>query len=70
MDRNTIKQLKDKSIKELEEMAKKLKREVSTIELEKRLGKNKNVREISKKRDDVARILTILRLHTINGETS
>lgn len=70
MDRNAIKQLKDKSTKELEEMVQKLRREVLTIALEKRLGKNKDQRAISKKRDDLARILTILRLHKIQGEKS
>lgn len=70
MDRNAIKQLKNKSTKELEEMAKKLRREVATIELEKRMGKHKDLRVISKKRDDVARILTVLKAQKIQGETS
>lgn len=55
-----IKELPNKSIEELDKMASDLKNNIGQLQIDKSLGKVKNVNEKRQKQKDLARILTIL----------
>ncbi len=60
MDRNAIRELHSKTVKELQTMVVGIRKELASIQVEKRLGKKKNTREFTSKRNDLARVLTVL----------
>jgi len=61
MKKNELAQIKGLDIKELTEKAKTLKAEISKLTMEKNMKKLKDLKTISKKRKDLAQILTVLR---------
>lgn len=61
MKKNDLAEIKKANVTSLKERAVKLKNEVSDLYLEKAGGKLKNLKVIQNKRDDLARILTVLR---------
>ena len=67
MKRNQIKELSTKTVKELSEMMKSLKSDVLDVRMELSQNKVKKVTQIRRKKDDIARIKTILRMRELAG---
>lgn len=61
MKRNNLNEVKDLDIKALFERAKALKIEISETIMDKNMDKHKDLKTVSKKRKDLAQVLTILR---------
>lgn len=61
MKKNDLAQIKGLEIKELREKIKAIKIEIADLMLDKNMKKLKDLRLISKKRKDLAQVLTILR---------
>lgn len=61
MKRNDFLEIKNLNIESLVEKIKVLKKEVDGLVFDKNIGKLKNLKSISKKRKDVAQMLTVLR---------
>lgn len=61
MKKNELIQIKGSDIKELKEKAKTLKSEIGKLTMEKNMKKLKDLKMISKKRKDLAQILTVVR---------
>lgn len=60
MKRNEFVQIKGSDLKELKSKAKTLKQEIADLVLDKNMKKLKDLKMISKKRKDLARILTVI----------
>lgn len=60
MDRNTIRGLHSKTVKDLQSMVLTMRRELVSMQVEKGLKKQKNTHLFTSKRQDLARVLTIL----------
>ena len=61
MKKNEFVQIKGLDVKELKEKAKTLKKEIANLYLDKNMKKMKDLKMISKKRKDLAQILTLVR---------
>lgn len=61
MKKNELNQAKGLSLNELREKAKSLRDEIANLILDKNIKKLKDLKMISKKRKDLAQVLTILR---------
>lgn len=61
MKKNELNQVKGLSLNELREKAKSLRDEIANLILDKNIKKLKDLKMISKKRKDLAQVLTILR---------
>lgn len=61
MKKNELNQVKGLSLNELREKAKSLRDEIANLILDKSIKKLKDLKMISKKRKDLAQVLTILR---------
>ncbi len=61
MKKNDFVQIKKLEIKELKEKVKAVKKEIADLTLDKNMKKLKDLRMISKKRKDIAQILTVIR---------
>jgi len=61
MKKNELTQIKTLDIKELKEKAKALKIEIGKLTMEKNMKKLKDLKTISKKRKDLAQVLTVIR---------
>lgn len=61
MKRNELVQIKDLDIKELIEKVKSFRKDLADLVLDKNSSKLKDVKVISKKRKDLAQILTVIR---------
>lgn len=60
MKRKDLKELKQKTLAELKKLAVETEQEQVRLKMEIKTGKNKNTRAMARKRDDLARILTII----------
>ncbi len=65
MKRNSLNEVKELDIKALFEKAKALKLEMNESVMDKNMDKHKDLKTISKKRKDLAQVLTILRQKTL-----
>lgn len=61
MKKNELTQIKGLDIKELREKSKLLKKEITDLVMDKNMKKLKDVKVISKKRKDLAKVLTVLK---------
>ena len=61
MKRNELTQIKGLDVKELKDKAKILKGEIAKLTMEKNMKKLKDLKTVSKKRKDLAQILTVVR---------
>ena len=61
MKKNEFAQIKNLDVKELKDKAKSLKGEIGKLTMEKNMKKFKDLKMISKKRKDLAQILTVVR---------
>lgn len=61
MKKNEFAQIKNLDVKELKDKAKSLKGEIGKLTMEKNMKKLKDLKMISKKRKDLAQILTVVR---------
>lgn len=61
MKKNEFSQVKGLSIKELIDKTKQIKKEIADLTLDKNMNKLKNLKTISKKRKDLARVLTVIK---------
>ncbi len=61
MKKNEFAQIKNLDVKELKDKAKSLKGEIGELTMEKNMKKLKDLKMISKKRKDLAQILTVVR---------
>lgn len=61
MKRNELTQIKGLSIKELVIKAKQIEKEIADLILNKNMNKLKDLKAVSKKRKDLAQVLTIVR---------
>lgn len=61
MKTNDIKELRNKTVAELTAMAKETRDALFAIKMDIMQSKEKNLKQISHKNDDIARILTIIR---------
>ena len=68
MKKNDLIQIKGLDIKELRVKVKAIKGEIVNMELDKNMKKLKDLKTVSKKRKDLAQVLTILRQKELLGE--
>ena len=61
MKKNEFAQIKNLDVKELKDKAKSLKGEIGKLTMEKNMKKLKDLKMISKKRKDLAQMLTVIR---------
>ena len=61
MKKNEFSQVKGLSVKELIDKTKQIKKEIADLTLDKNMNKLKNLKTISKKRKDLARVLTVIK---------
>lgn len=61
MKRKAIGELKQKTLAELKKLLIETEQEPVRLKMEIKTGKNKNTRAVARKRDDLARILTVIR---------
>lgn len=61
MKKNEFKQIKELSVSQLQEKAKVLKNEMADLVLDKNMKKLKDLKIVSKKRKELAQILTVLK---------
>ena len=61
MKKNEFSQVKGLSVKELTDKTKQIKKEIADLTLDKNMNKLKNLKTISKKRKDLARVLTVIK---------
>lgn len=61
MKRKDLKEYHTKDRKELEGLLKESRKQLVVLKMEKATGKGKNVHALSQKKDEIARILTILK---------
>lgn len=69
MKRKEIKELVLKEITELVSMVKDIQKEIIRLKMEVTMGKTKNVHVVSRKRDDIARIKTIIAQKKLVADT-
>ncbi len=60
MKKQQLNDIKNKSIKDLKGQVKNIKKEITTLTIDLKLGKLKNVHVISAKKRDIAQIFTLL----------
>lgn len=68
MKRNEFTQVKGLDIKELKERAKAAKSEIAKLAMDKNMNKLKDLKTISKRRKDLAQILTVIKQKELLGE--
>lgn len=68
MKKKDVQELRNKSIKELRELMRKIQEELVKLRTELGAGKLKNVHQVKLKRRDLARIKTILREKELGGQ--
>jgi len=68
MKKNELTQIKESDIKELGSKSKAIRIEIADLTLDKNMKKLKDLKTISKKRIDLAQILTIIRQKELLGE--
>ncbi len=68
MKRNELTQIKGLDLKELREKVKLIKKEIADITLDKNMKKLKDLKAVSKRRKDLAQVLTVLQQKTILAE--
>ena len=68
MKKNDFAQIKGLEIKELKEKVKAAKLEIADLTLDKNMKKMKDLKRISKRRKDLAQILTVIRQKEILGK--
>ena len=61
MKNNDFTQMKSSDIKELKDKAKVLRSEIDKLTMDKNMKKLKDLKQVSKKKKDLARVLTVLR---------
>jgi len=61
MNKDNLKKLREKTIKELNEDIKKTQKELFRLRMDQQIGKLKNLRSISTKRKEIAVIKTIIK---------
>lgn len=61
MKRKEITELKQKNLKELRALLEEMTSKLIKLQMEGKTGKSKNVRAVSRTRDDLARIMTVIR---------
>ena len=68
MKKNDFIQIKGLDVKELSGKAKDIKKEMANLLMDKNMKKIKDIKQVSKKRKDLAQILTVLRQKELLGE--
>jgi len=66
MKKKEMNELKNKDLKALKELAKKVDQEIFKLKMDKRTAKLKNVSSLGQKRRDLAKIKTIIREKELN----
>ena len=67
MKKKELNELKNKDLKALKELSKKVDEEIFKLKMDKRTAKLKNVSSLGEKKRDLARIKTIIREKEINS---
>lgn len=68
MKKNDLTKIKNLDIKELKEKVIAIKKEIADLVLDKNMKKLKDVKSVSKKKKDLAQVLTIIRQKEMLGE--
>ncbi|MDP3888488.1 MAG: 50S ribosomal protein L29 [bacterium] len=68
MKKKAIIELRQKSVQELQKLSKELRNQIVKLKMESQMEKTKNHRMLSRTRDDLARVLTILRANELQKE--
>lgn len=66
MKKRELQELRAKTVKELDELIKKVEEESVKLRVDKKAGKLKNVHQVVKKKHDLARLKTILKEKELN----
>lgn len=68
MKKNDFAQVKGLDMKELQEKVKNVKKEIANLSLDKNMKKLKDLKQVSKKKKDLAQILTVIKQKELLGE--